>query len=105
MNIKEHKKGAYRSFVMLGKPKTDIDNHLDRAKPHINTIIKNHLKELGSAKIIMTLWIIWKKPIEPLIELNPEDVKKCSGPGYDAITGDGYIRIEMPFNSLMTNFF
>ena len=84
LTLHEHKralKGAYRSFVMLGKPKTDIDNHLDRAKPHINTIIKNHLKELGSAKIIMTLWIIWKKPIEPLIELNPEDVKKCSGPG------------------------
>ena len=104
MNIKEHKKGAYRSFVMLGKPKTDIDNHLDRAKPHINTIIKNHLKELGSAKIIMTLWIIWKKPIEPLIELNPEDVKNAQDLD-DAITGDGYIRIEIPFNSLMTNFF
>ena len=104
MNIKEHKKGAYRSFVMLGKPKTDIDNHLDRAKPHINTIIKNHLKELGSAKIIMTLWIIWKKPIEPLIELNPEDVKNAQDLD-DAITGDSYIRIEMPFNSLMTNFF
>ena len=32
---------------------------------------------MGSAKIIMTLWAIWKKPIMPLIELDPEDAKKA----------------------------
>ena len=80
-------KGAYRSFVMLGKPKTDIDSYLYQAKPHIETLIKKQLKELGFAKIIMTLWIIWKKPIMPLIELDPEDAKNAQGLD-DAITGD-----------------
>ena len=48
-------KGAYRSFVIPGAPKTDIDSYLDQTKPHIKTLIENQLKELGSAKIIMTL--------------------------------------------------
>ena len=43
---------------------------------------------MGSAKIIMTLYLRWKK----LKEL-------------DDGSGDKYIRIEMPFNSLMTEFF
>ena len=68
-------RGAYRSFVIPGTPKTDIDSYFDQTKPRIKTLIKNQLKELGSAKIIMTLWVIWKKPIEPLIELDPEDLE------------------------------
>ena len=70
-------KGAYRSFVIPGAPKTDIDSYFDQTKPHIKMLIKNQLKEMGSAKIIMTLWVIWKKPIMPLIELDPEDAKKA----------------------------
>ena len=66
-------KGAYRSFVIPGTPKTDIDSYFDQTKPHIKTLIKNQLKEMGSAKIIMTLWVRWKKPIVPLIDLDPEE--------------------------------
>ena len=97
-------KGAYRSFVIPGAPKTNIDSYYDRTKPHIKTLIKNQLKEMGSAKIIMTLWVRWKKPIMPLIELDPEDAKNAQELD-DGITGDNYIRVEMPFNSLMTEFF
>ena len=50
-------KGAYRSFVIPGAPKTDIDSYFDQTKPHIRTLIKNRLKEMGSAKIIMTFWV------------------------------------------------
>ena len=39
---------------------------------HLSTLIKNQLKKMGSAKIIMTLWVRWKKLIEPVIELDPE---------------------------------
>ena len=39
----------------------------------------------------------------PLIELDPEGAK--SAKDADRITGDDYIRVEMPFNSLMTKFF
>ena len=97
-------KGAFKSFVIPGAPKTDIDSYFDQSKPHIKTLIKNQLKEMGSAKIIMTLWVRWKKRIMPLIELDPEDAKNAQDLD-DGITGDNYIRVEMSFNSLMTEFF
>ena len=68
-------KGAFKSFVIPGAPKTDIDSYFDQTKPHIKTLIKNQIKEMGFTKIIMTLWVRWKKPIEPLIELHPEDLE------------------------------
>ena len=61
-------------------------------------------KREGSAKIIMTLWVRWKKPIIPLIELDPKDAKNTQDLD-NGITGDKYERVEMPFNSLMTEFF
>ena len=58
---------------------------------------------MGSAKIIMILWVRWKKPIEqPLIELDPEGAKNAQELGDG--TSDNYIRVEMPLNSLMTEF-
>ena len=54
---------------------------------------------MGSVKIIINLWVVWKKPVKLLIKLNTEDLD-------DGTTGDIYYeRIEMPFNSLMTEFF
>ena len=50
-------KGAYRSFVILGVTKTDFDSYFDQTRPHIKTLIENQLNEMGSAKIIMTLWV------------------------------------------------
>ena len=52
----------------------------------------------------MTVRIIWKKPIEPLIKSDPEDAKNAQELD-DGITGDNYIRVEMLFNSVMTKFF
>ena len=51
-------KGAYRSFMIPGRPKIDVDSYFDQAKPHIKALIENQLKKMGSAKIIMTLWVI-----------------------------------------------
>ena len=98
-------KGAYRCFVIPGVRKTDIDSYFDQTKPHIKTLIKNQLKEMGPAKIIMILWVIWKEHIMPLIELGPEDTNNAQDLDDDT-TGDiYYTRIEMSFNSLMTEFF
>ena len=97
-------KGAYRSFVIPGAPKTDIDSYFDKTKLHIKTLIKNQLKEMGSAKVIMTLWVRWKKRIMPLIELDPEDAKNAQNPD-DGTTGDNYIRVKRSFNHLITEFF
>ena len=59
---------------------------------------------MESAKIIIILWVRWKKRIMPHIELDPEDAKNAQNLD-DGITGDNYIRVEMPFNTLMTEFF
>ena len=40
----------------------------------------------------------------PLIELDPEDAKNAQELD-DGTTGDNYIKVEIPFNSLMTEFF
>ena len=69
-------KVAYIRFVRLGLPKTDIDSYSDQGKPHIKTLIETQLKEMRSANTIMTLWVIWKKPIKLLIKL-PEDAKNA----------------------------
>ena len=95
-------RGAYRSLVIPGAPKTDIDSYFDKTEPRIKTLIENQLKKMGSAKIIITLWVRWKKSIMPLTELDPEDAKNAQD--MDGITGNNYIRHEMPFNSLMTEF-
>ena len=97
-------RGACRSFVIPGTPKTDNDSYFDQAKPHIKAVIKNRLKEMGYAKIIMTLWVRWKKPIKQLIELDPEDSKNAQELD-DDLTDDNYITVEMPFNSFITKFF
>ena len=67
--------------------------------------MKNQLKEMGPAKIIMTLWVVWKNPVKLLTKLDPEDAENAQDLD-DGATGDIYYeRIEMPFNSLMTKFF
>ena len=48
-------------------------------------LIKSQLKETGSAKIIMTLWVTWKKPIGPLVELDPEDLEDAQGTEGNAV--------------------
>ena len=70
-------------------PKADIDSYFDQTKPHIKTLIENQLKEMGLVKIIMTLWVVWKKPIKLLIKLDPEDAKNAQDLDDDA-TGDIY---------------
>ena len=54
------------------------------------------------AKIIMTLKVRCKKPIMPLIELGSEDAKNAQD--VDGSASDNYTRLEVPFNSLMTEF-
>ena len=72
-------KRSYRSFMIPGKPKTDIDSYFDQTKPHIKSLIENQLKEMRSAKIIMTFRVIWKKPIKILID--PEDLEDAVDKG------------------------
>ena len=43
-------KGAYKSFMMPGLPKTDIDSYFDQTKPYIKTLMENQLERMGSVK-------------------------------------------------------
>ena len=95
-------KGAYKSFVLSGLSKADIDAYVEKARPQVKTLIDDQLQEMQSAKVIMTLWVKWKKPVKMAIRLEPEDLE---GAQDLEGTGDGYIRIDMPFNSKMTEFF
>ena len=74
-------KRAYRSFVIPGTPKADIHSYIDQAKPHIKALIEDQLKEMQSAKIIMTLWVRWKKPVRLAITADSEDVEGVQGIG------------------------
>ena len=60
---------------------------------------------MGPAKIIMTLWVVWKKPVKLLIKLDPEDAKNAQDLDDDNASDIYYEKTEMPFNSLMTEFF
>ena len=62
---------------MPAKPKTDTNSYFDQTKQHIGMLIEKQLKEMESAKIIMTLWVIWKKPIKLLVDLDPKGVKNA----------------------------
>ena len=89
--------------MIPGALKVDIVSNLDQTKVYIKTLIEKQLKEMGSAKIIITLWIVWKKPIKLLIDLGPENLEDVQVLNDGII--DNYIRIAMPFNILMTEFF
>ena len=58
---------------------------------------------MQSAKVIITLWVRWKKPVKLAVTLDPEDEEDAQDAGCD--TGDHYIRIEVSFNNLMTDIF
>ena len=86
---------------MPGRPMIDIDSYFDQAKPHINTLTEKQLKKIGPVKIITILWVIWKKPIKLLIK----DAKNAHGPDDGATDDIYYEKIEVPFNSVMTEIF
>ena len=77
-------RGVYRGFVIPVTPKTNTHSYFDQTKSHIRTLIKKQLKEIGSAKIIMTLWVRWKKPIKLLVDLDPEDLEDAQGTGVNS---------------------
>ena len=58
-------------------PKADIDSYIDQTKPHIKALIEDQLKEMQHAKVTMTLWVRWKKPVKLATTLDLEDIKSA----------------------------
>ena len=83
--------------MIAEKPKTDIDSYFEEVQPRMKTLIEEQLKEMESAKIIMTLLVRWKKPVKLANTLDPEDVEGAQD--IRGNTSDNYTRVEMPFSS------
>ena len=96
-------KEAYKSFVVPGLPKADVDSYIEKVKPYVKSLMEKQLGEMNSAKVIMTLWVKWKKPL-PKLAFKP-DAEDLEGAEDIEGTGDQYIKIELSFNSLTTEFF
>ena len=88
-------KGAYRSFVIPGILKADIDSYADWAKSQIKELIEAELKDVIGKM---------KETCEISFHFRPW-IGKESAQDITGKTGGNYIRVEMPFNSLMTKFF
>ena len=89
--------------MVPGLPKADVDSYIEKVKPYVKSLIEKQLGEMNSTKVIMTLWVKWKKPL-PRTAFTP-DAEDLEGAEDIEGTGDQYIRTEMSFNSLMTEFF
>ena len=57
---------------------------------------------MQAAKVIMALWVKWKKSVNLAITVDPADLEVPQGVGGNI--GDNCTRLEIPFNSLMTVF-
>ncbi|XP_057301757.1 uncharacterized protein LOC130636145 [Hydractinia symbiolongicarpus] len=63
----EHKNAhhrTFRSFRIPGIDGTDVDGYLGMVRSHVKTLIEKQVKDMGSAKVQCSLWILWKKPVE-----------------------------------------
>ena len=68
-------KGAYRSFVMPCLTKADIDGYVDQIKRRLKALMEDQLNETQSTKVIMMLWVRWKKPVISIITFYPFTLK------------------------------
>ena len=57
---------------------------------------------MQAEKVIMTLWVKWKKSLNLAITVDPEDLEIAQS--IRGNTGDNYTRLGIPFNSLVTVF-
>ena len=57
-------KDANRNFMKSGKAKVDIDIYFYQVNLYIKELINDQLKEIQTANIIMTLWVVWKKSLK-----------------------------------------
>ena len=73
--------------MVPGLLKGYIDGIDGQVKPHVKALIEDQLKEMQSTKVIMTLWVRWKKPVKSALTLeseNVEDTKDIEGNTVDS---------------------
>ena len=65
-------KKAYRSFKIAGLSKTDLDSYNSKVKENVETLVREQVADMGSAKVQMIMWIRWKKAIQQAVFLDDE---------------------------------
>ena len=61
---KKHKtalKVAYKSFYSPGLPKAYVDTYIEKITPYVRSLIEQQIKEMGSTKVQLCIWVKWKK--------------------------------------------
>ena len=93
--------GLYRSFRSPGLPKTDVDTYIKKITPYMRLLIELQIKEMGSAKVQLCMWVKWKKTEEMVIQLTHEEFEEA-----EDIPGEvNKIIVEKAFNSKMMEIF
>ena len=82
--------GAYRSYMINGRPKIDVDTFFNRIGKRLIELIEQELKTRTSARIQTTAWIRFVRD------------GPTRGPG-KAHDEEGQERVELAFKSLMTS--
>ena len=82
--------GAYRSYRINRSSKIDVDTFFNRIGKRLIELIERELKTQTSARIQTTAWIRFVRDGPP----------RSPGEAHDE---EGQERIELAFNSLMTN--
>ena len=82
--------GSYRCYRINGRPKIDVDMFFNRIRKELIGLIKEELKTRTSARIQTTVWIRFIRDWAP----------RGLGKAHDE---EGQERVELAFNSLMTN--
>ena len=86
-------KEAYKSFVIPGSPKVDINGYVDQANPHIKVIIEYQQNKMQSTEINMMLRVKWKKLVKSAFMLDPENREGAQD--IEGNNGNNSIKVRM----------
>ena len=79
---------AYRSYRINGRPRMDVDTFFEWIRQNLINLLNRELTDLGSERVQTTAWIRFKQALED-----------------DFGNVIGFDRVELPFNSRMTEIF
>ena len=108
MEHAEAMNGAYKSFRVDGRGKTDVDGYVELVKPEVRKLVEEQVRVLDAAKVQMHLWVLWKKRERLMIQLDENDMEDWSEEEKQTwLESDGTheTKVEKVFNSAMTEIF
>ena len=100
--------GAYKSFRVDGRGKTDVDSYIALVKPEVRKLVEEQVGVLDAAKVQMHLWVMWKKKERLLIQLDDDDMEGWTDSQKQTwLESDGAyeVKVDKVFNSRMTEIF